>query len=121
MLIGFGAGQFGHATLTAAMQASRGDESGFSLGVWSAVQATAAGTAIAVGGLLRDFVSAAAVSGRLGEGLNDPAVGYSVVYHLEIGLLFATLIAVGPLVRRINFSSAPDKPIRSSGDLANTT
>lgn len=103
-LIGFGAGQFGHATLTAAMQASRGDESGFSIGVWSAVQATAAGSAIAVGGVLRDVVSAAAVEGRLGEALNDPAVGYSVVYHLEIGLLFATLIAVGPLVRRISLA-----------------
>ena len=26
--------------------------------------------------------------------------GYSVVYHLEIALLFATLVAMGPLVRR---------------------
>jgi BCD family chlorophyll transporter-like MFS transporter len=26
------------------------------------------------------------------------SVPYSVVYHLEIGLLFATLVALGPLV-----------------------
>jgi BCD family chlorophyll transporter-like MFS transporter len=31
--------------------------------------------------------------------MSDPSVAYSVVYHLEIGLLFATLIAIGPLVR----------------------
>jgi hypothetical protein len=35
----------------------------------------------------------------LGAGLADPAVGYSVVYHIEIALLFATLAAIGPLVR----------------------
>ena len=27
-----------------------------------------------------------------------PSVPYSVVYHIEIGLLFVTLIALGPLV-----------------------
>jgi len=31
--------------------------------------------------------------------LMEPQVGYSVVYHIEIALLFATLIAIGPLVR----------------------
>ena len=120
-LIGFGAGQFGHATLTAAMQASRSDESGFAIGVWSAVQATAAGSAIAIGGLLRDFVSAAAVEGRLGEALNSPAVGYSLVYHLEIALLFATLIAAGPLVRRASFARPPDAPPSRADDFAKTT
>jgi BCD family chlorophyll transporter-like MFS transporter len=39
------------------------------------------------------------MSGRLGEALATPAAGYSFVYHLEIGLLFATLAALGPLVR----------------------
>jgi BCD family chlorophyll transporter-like MFS transporter len=28
-----------------------------------------------------------------------PATGYSFVYHIEMYLLFATLIAIGPLVR----------------------
>jgi MFS transporter, BCD family, chlorophyll transporter len=30
----------------------------------------------------------------------DPSVPYSVVYHLEILVLFAALAALGPLVRR---------------------
>ena len=40
-----------------------------------------------------------AASGALGPGLASPSIGYSFVYHLEIALLFATLIAIGPLVR----------------------
>ncbi len=99
MLIGFGGGVFAHATLTAAMDACRGDETGFALGTWGAVQATAAGTAIAAGGILRDVISAHAQAGHLGAALNDPATGYSFVYHLELYLLFLTLIAIGPLVR----------------------
>ena len=31
----------------------------------------------------------------------DPSVPYSVVYHLETLLLFATLVALGPLVRLV--------------------
>ena len=67
------------------------------LGAWGAVQATAAGTAIALGGIIRDGVNALAASGQLGEGLGGTATGYTAVYHLEIILLFATLIAIGPL------------------------
>ena len=37
--------------------------------------------------------------GVLGPALNDMATGYSFVYHIEIALLFATLIAIGPLVK----------------------
>jgi len=40
-----------------------------------------------------------AQSGALGTVLTDPSTGYAVVYHLEIALLFMTLIALGPLVR----------------------
>ena len=97
-LIGFGAGLFSVATLTAAMALDRGGN-GLALGAWGAVQATAAGLAVAVGGGLRDFVSALAEHGHLGPVLNTAAVGYSFVYHLEILLLFATLVAIGPLVR----------------------
>ena len=39
------------------------------------------------------------MSGSLGEALDNPATGYSVVYHIEIVLLFVTLVALGPLVR----------------------
>ena len=64
-----------------------------------AAQATAAGTAIAASGILRDLGAAIAQSGALGEGMNEPAIGYLIVYHVEIALLFATLVAIGPLVR----------------------
>jgi BCD family chlorophyll transporter-like MFS transporter len=31
--------------------------------------------------------------------MSTPATSYAVVYHLEIGLLFAALVAIGPLAR----------------------
>lgn len=100
--IGFGGGLFAVATLTTAMTlpvtavAGRG----LALGAWGAAQATAQGVATALGGGIRDAVDAAATSGALGATLNQPTTGYSVVYHVEIGLLFLTLAALGPLVRR---------------------
>jgi BCD family chlorophyll transporter-like MFS transporter len=109
VLIGFGGGLFSVATLTAAMtmpaQGLAGR--GLALGAWGAAQATAAGLSIFIGGALRDVVGAAAVSGSLGSGLASPATGYSVVYHVEIALLFMTLIALGPLVRARALSSRP--------------
>jgi len=99
VLIGFGAGLFTHATLTSCMQAAPAGQAGLALGIWGAVQATSAGVAIGVGGAMRDIVSAAAMGGHLGPGLLHPATGYAAVYSLEIILLFATLVAVGPLVR----------------------
>ncbi|MHB2167145.1 BCD family MFS transporter [Alsobacter sp. R-9] len=100
-LIGFGGGLFGHGTLTATMESARrtGDV-GLALGAWGAVQATAAGLAIAAGGIMRDIISDSAVHHRLGDGLNDASAGYVAVYHTEILLLFVTLVAIGPLVRR---------------------
>ncbi len=98
-LIGFGAGLFAVGTLAAAMSLAREGQSGLALGAWGAVQATTAGLAIALGGGLRDWISALAESGALGPVLSDPSVGFSFVYHLEIALLFATLVAIGPLVR----------------------
>ncbi|MGE5266744.1 MAG: BCD family MFS transporter, partial [Deltaproteobacteria bacterium] len=94
VLIGFGSGLFSVGTLTAAMNLSSGAANGLALGAWSAVQASASGLAIAVGGLIRDAVSSLAVSGRLGEALASPATGYTTVYHIEIILLFATLVAI---------------------------
>ncbi len=98
-LIGFGAGFFGVGTLTGAMALADGGNSGLALGAWGAVQASAMGLAIAAGGAIRDTVSGLADASLLGPALTGPAVGYGVVYHLEILLLFATLVAVGPLVR----------------------
>ena len=84
-LMGFGGGLFSVGTLTATMHLSQdGTRSGLALGAWGAVQATCAGTAIGLGGLLRDAIG---------------AQGYATVYTIEIVLLLATLIAVGPLVR----------------------
>jgi BCD family chlorophyll transporter-like MFS transporter len=99
VLIGFGGGLFGVGTLTAAMQLQAGGQSGLALGAWGAVQATSAGVAIAVGGIASDAIHAAATRGLLGEALSGPATGYMFVYHIEIALLFAALVAIGPLVR----------------------
>jgi BCD family chlorophyll transporter-like MFS transporter len=98
-MIGFGAGVFAHCTLTAAMMMAKGGQVGMVLGVWGAVQASAAGFAIAAGGLIRDSIGHLAAHGVFGAALNAPQTGFQVVYHLEIALLFATLIALGPLVR----------------------
>jgi MFS transporter, BCD family, chlorophyll transporter len=98
-LIGFGGGLFAVGTLTAAMALAQDGETGLALGTWGAVQATAAGAAIAGGGAIRDVMSALAAEGRLGPALANPATGYSIVYHIEIALLFATLAVIGPLVR----------------------
>jgi BCD family chlorophyll transporter-like MFS transporter len=75
------------------------DRSGLALGAWGAAQATAAGLAIAAGGAIRDVVSGLAQSGFLGPALNQLSTGYCTVYHIEIALLFATLIAIGGLIR----------------------
>jgi MFS transporter, BCD family, chlorophyll transporter len=99
-LIGFGGGLFAVGTLSAAMGLEGYGMNGLVLGAWGAVQATCAGVAIALGGALRDVVSHAATAGWLGEALQSPATGYATVYHLELALLFATLIVLGPLVRR---------------------
>jgi BCD family chlorophyll transporter-like MFS transporter len=100
--IGFGGGLFAVATLTTAMTLPVTDLAGrgLALGAWGAAQATAQGLSTAMGGAIRDGVDTLATSGVLGEALNDPATGYSVVYHIEIGLLFLTLVALGPLVGR---------------------
>jgi BCD family chlorophyll transporter-like MFS transporter len=98
-LIGLGAGLFSVGTLTAAMALSREGNNGLALGVWGAVQATCAGLAIAIGAFVRDAISSAAVANDLGATLAGPATGYGFVYCFEILLLFATIVALGPLVR----------------------
>jgi BCD family chlorophyll transporter-like MFS transporter len=99
-LIGFGGGLFGVGTLTVAMTLDRRGNNGLALGAWGAVQASAAGLAIAFGGILRDVTAALAASGALGPALTGPSVGYGAVYHVELLLLFVTLVALGPLVGR---------------------
>lgn len=102
-LIGFGGGLFSVSTLIAAMSLpSQSAGNGLALGAWGAAQATAAGLAVAIGGGLRDAVNTIAIAGGWGEALATPATGYSFVYHFEIGLLFLTLVLLGPLARRRN-------------------
>lgn len=98
LLIGFGGGLFSVGTLLAAMALERTDN-GLALGAWGAVQATAAGLAIAAGGALCDLIGNYAEQGLLGPALVSKVSGYMFVYHVELGLLFAALIAIGPLVR----------------------
>jgi len=101
MLIGFGAGLFGHGTLTATMRDAPRNQAGLALGSWGAVQATGAGLGIALGGILRDVGGAFAPAYGLGE-----AAGYHFVYCSEIALLFVALVTMIPLMRRIGNAEA---------------
>jgi BCD family chlorophyll transporter-like MFS transporter len=94
-LIGFGAGLFGHGTLTATMQSATAEQTGLALGAWGAVQATAAGIAVALGGIIRDIIAALLPNYRPEQGF-----GYTAVYSLEVVLLLATLVSMLPLLRR---------------------
>ncbi|MCU0976069.1 MAG: BCD family MFS transporter [Steroidobacteraceae bacterium] len=109
-LIGLGGGLFSVCMLTAAMGLDRVGRHGLALGAWGAVHATATGAGIALGGGLRDLVDGLAMNGSLGSVLAVPTTGYAFVYHIEIGLLFATVVALGPLVgraRRLQQRQAP--------------
>jgi BCD family chlorophyll transporter-like MFS transporter len=115
-LIGFGGGLFAVATLTAAMTLPMTGSAGhgLALGAWGAAQATAAGLAIALGGALRDGVNTAVSAGFFGQSLDATATGYSFVYHTEIGLIFVTLVILGPMVRwsRARPQSTPPEAAR---------
>jgi MFS transporter, BCD family, chlorophyll transporter len=107
---GFGAGLFGHGTLTATMRRAPRDQIGLALGAWGAVQTTAAGISIAIGGVLRDLIV-------LREGPNAlPADAYSPVFALELALLVAALVLARPLLLRTHLRHAdtqlPDDPTK---------
>jgi MFS transporter, BCD family, chlorophyll transporter len=97
--IGMGSGLFAVGMLTASMELADDADSGLVIGAWGAVQATAAGLAVALSGIMRDSIGGLALRGDLGTTLQQDMTGYSFVYYTEIGLLFVTLIALGPLVR----------------------
>jgi BCD family chlorophyll transporter-like MFS transporter len=108
-LIGFGGGLFSHGTLTLTMNRAPRDQAGLALGAWGAVQATAAGIALAAGGLLRDGVNALAEQRVFGDSLAHAATGYAFVYGIEIVLLLATLVALAALIdspRRLSLQSS---------------
>ncbi|MEM6683957.1 MAG: PucC family protein [Pseudomonadota bacterium] len=85
--IGFGTGLFAHGTLTATIRSSKAEQTGLALGVWGAVQATAAGVAIALGGAIRDII--AAMPEHAGGGVKN---GYHGVFLLEATLLVIAII-----------------------------
>lgn len=98
-LIGVGGGLFSVGTLTMAMNLQHGENAGLALGAWGAVQATAGGASVALGGVIKDVMGTLATSGWMGESLISAVTGYSFVYHIEMYLLFGVLVAIGPLVR----------------------
>jgi BCD family chlorophyll transporter-like MFS transporter len=100
LLIGFGAGLFGHGTLTATMNLAPKDQTGLALGAWGAVQASAAGIAVALGGIIHDVVAGLASKNALGQAMSGPETGYALVYSIEVVLLGVTLFAMFPLIRR---------------------
>lgn len=111
LLIGFGAGLFAHGTLTATMNFAPRDQIGLALGAWGAVQATAAGVGAALGGFMRDAADGVVL--RMGSFAWPPqASGYIIVYAFEVALLFATLLAMAPLLRPAPAASRPpiDRP-----------
>ena len=88
--IGFGGGLFSHGTLTASMNLAPKDQSGLALGAWGAVQATAGGIAMALGGVARDVIDLMAGTG----------VGYVSVYVMEALVLILTAYVLLPLVQK---------------------
>jgi BCD family chlorophyll transporter-like MFS transporter len=106
MMIGFGGGLFGHGTLTSTMNYAPKDQVGLALGAWGAVQASAAGLAVALGGIIRDLGHGFAPADLFGA-----AAGYNLVYSIEIILLFATLAAMLPLVRRAEATKPAAGPV----------
>ena len=98
-LIGFGAALFSHGTLTATMRRAPEDQAGLALGAWGSVQATAAGAAIGLSGILRDVITGLMERTGLDWAGGATASGYVAVYVLEITLLLAVVIAMLPLLR----------------------
>ncbi|MEQ8368731.1 MAG: PucC family protein [Roseicyclus sp.] len=88
-LAGLGAGLFGHGTLTATMRSAPREQVGLALGAWGAVQATAAGIAVALGGVIRDVIKA-----MPGAEAFRPEASYTPVFSLELFLLFAALFCI---------------------------
>jgi BCD family chlorophyll transporter-like MFS transporter len=100
LLIGFGGGLFGHGTLTATMNFAPADQRGLALGAWGAVQATAAGAGVAMGGVIRDVVGALAP----GQGPGS-LVPYVTVYVVELILLTIAIVVMSGMIRRPNPAS----------------
>ena len=88
-LAGLGAGLFGHGTLTATMRSAPRAQVGLAHGAGGAVQATAAGVSVALGGIIRDFVVALPGSESF-----RPETPYLPVFSLELVLVAAAVVAI---------------------------
>jgi BCD family chlorophyll transporter-like MFS transporter len=99
LFVGFGAGLFGHGTLTATMNHAPVEQRGLALGAWGAVQATAAGIGVASGGIIRDVVASLTSSG--------PMIPYAAVYSLEVILLLAAIVTMIGIFRSTTTSLGP--------------
>ena len=88
---GFGAGLFGHATLTATIRAAPENRIGLALGTWGAVQATCAGIGVALAGITRDIIVQLPALGGL-----SPHAPYNYVFGIEIAFLVLALMLAVP-------------------------
>jgi len=109
-LIGFGGALFAHGTLTATMNRAPASQVGLALGSWGAVQATAAGLALAFSGVIRDLATVALEGVNVPWGFAGVAAGYGVVYVIEIALLLLTFGALLPLLRTARKRKSPERP-----------
>ncbi len=110
VLIGFGGGLFSHGTLTATMNSAPKEQTGLALGAWGAVQATAAGVAVALGGIMNDVVAALALRGQFGPTLATANTGYVFVYTVEMAMLAVTVALMSALQRSPRATPAPSTP-----------
>jgi BCD family chlorophyll transporter-like MFS transporter len=106
-LAGFGAGLFGHGTLTATMRSAPREQVGLALGAWGAVQATAAGVAVALGGVIRDVIT-----GLPGSESFRPETPYTPVFLLEILFLALALVVMIGLRQRKTRSASKEAYVR---------
>jgi BCD family chlorophyll transporter-like MFS transporter len=98
---GFGAGLFGHGTLTATIRNAPPDQVGLSLGAWGAVQATSAGIGIAFAGIVRDIlVGSPSIAGL------PASTPYNIVFSVEMVFLAVTCLIAIPLMARRAYSRA---------------
>jgi len=111
LLIGFGGGLFGHGTLTATMNHAPEEQRGLALGSWGAVQATAAGLAMALGAVIRDLVAASFADSHSLPGISAAAAGYTAVYSIEVTLLAITVVTMAKMLRSVR---APGSSVGST-------
>ncbi len=108
LLIGFGNGLFSIGTLLRVMALPNKGENGLALGAWGAVQATAAGLAMAIAGGIRDGVSSVLATESAAISAVTPGAGYLAAYLVAVAGLLVLLVVLGPLAAR---SRADVRPV----------